>query len=258
MTVADERDPETGAGDCGVGEIAEDLRALYGQEPHDALAQAHLAAVFAAVDALAAEGLDRATDENVVDLGSRRRVGRTVFGAAAIGAAILTGGLAAAGELPPAVQQRVASLVAPAGIHLPSGRGSASELAPTTKPSVVPNGQDPFDVRPLTPSSAADRGASVDTPAPGAGPDPSTLVPTVEGGRSAPTKVDSTKPANAEGGRDGEVGGKPPKDDAPTTSTTTVATTPSTIPVQPPVMGERPTNDGDHGSSSGGAGGDQG
>lgn len=234
------------AGDSGVGEVADALRSLYVQGPDDATVREHLRLIAAAVDAPAPSG------SGVIDLEARRRVGRTVFSAAALGAAILGGGLAAAGELPPAVQERVASLVAPIGIRLPHNRTNGSDFPPSTNPVGPTAG-------PGQPGQGQPgQGGAASNPQ-----DPTASVPDKDagGGGSPPANADdpdrpsTTKAANPEPFADGDGGDaadkgandgdKPPKVDGSTTTTSAPPPDSVTPPTKkPPVEGEAQTSGG--------------
>jgi len=217
------------AGDCGVGIIADDLRALYLHPPVERVAQAHLRCIRDAVDGLDAPG-------EVTSLDARRRSGRWAVGAAAAGAVVLTGGLAAAGELPAAIQERVASIVAPTGIHLPTGRAdrpgpNEPSIDPTVSlpPYANTNGRLPADG-----GQGVGHGESDKTPgaggiepgkdqvAPGhAGGLPSTVPPSGPAGATDPGKAPvEHDPAGNEADADKD---KTPKSEVSATTSTTAA-----------------------------------
>jgi hypothetical protein len=224
--VTEDIDLGSAAGDCGVGAVADDLRALYLHPPVEPVAQAHLRTMRAAVDALA--GAPRPVD----DLDARRRTRRRALGVAAGGFVLLSGGLAAAGELPPSIQQRVSSIVSPVGIHPPQGRGVADPRGPSIDPTVsLPaRGPQSNDRQPPAPPGQGGVAPGESPNAPGnGGADP---------GRSevAPDKDVTPRPTTTHPGdveKDPDVTGgdgkdKTPKNDGPasTTTTTTAAAGP--------------------------------
>jgi hypothetical protein len=186
-----------------LGPVYDELRAAFLVAPPDHVADAHLEAMFAALGA--AEAARAPT--RVTALAGRRK---WIASAAALGALTLTGGLAAAGELPAPLQSRVSAVVSNIGIHVPDGDERDAPVVPDdprpgpTAPGGASNGHPQND----------GNGQSEDAPGHGGvAPGQSEDAPGQGGvapGKSedAPGHTDSTNPGNGPGENNGDGPGE--------------------------------------------------
>jgi len=203
--------------------VVAELRECFLVTPSAEVAQRHLDAMFAAITV--AERPDDAAAGHVVAMRARRR---WIAGAAAAGALALTSGLAAAGELPAPLQQRVSGVVANVGIHVPTGVDVPQS----------PDGEHPVDDPAGTNGNPQNDGNGQSEDAPGHGGDAPGQSEDAPGqGGDSPGQSEN---APGKGGSDPGNSGNAP-DPSTTTTVDDGKTPPSTTPVAPSPPSTTPT-----------------
>lgn len=156
------------AEDEQLAQVLRELRSALSSRPPEDVAEDHLAAITAAA-ADAAHGAP-----TVAPVGRLRRWGRRVSAAGAlkiataatVAAAATGGGLAASGDLPQPVQERVSDVLSRVGITVPSGEtadGQPDEIGTTPAEPAVVDSAPPTSTPPV--ETPADEQAPVDPPA---------------------------------------------------------------------------------------------